>query len=119
MEPKYAQVNRWHIERWCPPEMYGSPEEWMLLTTENGVPALGPYPSRGEYEHAMTLEGRNGEFIQLTPTVAEHIARIIERSRDRNKLAGLAQKRNREARNGQNYLRWAYDVLETKEEKEV
>jgi len=24
-EPKYPAVNRWHIERWLPPETYGSP----------------------------------------------------------------------------------------------
>jgi len=26
-EPKYAAVNRWHIERWVPPEVYGSPRQ--------------------------------------------------------------------------------------------
>ena len=74
-EPKYPAVNRWHIERWVPPEVYGSPRAWYAQTIEreNGVsiPALGPYPSRGEYEHCFTLEGPSGEFVQLTPTIAE------------------------------------------------
>src|SRR5205807_600843 len=26
--PKYIPHNRWHIERWCPPELYGSPADW-------------------------------------------------------------------------------------------
>ena len=42
------------------------------------IPALGPYPSRGDYEHCFTLEGSQGEFVQLTPTVAERIAQAIE-----------------------------------------
>jgi hypothetical protein len=25
--PKYLPFERWHIERWMPPESYGSPEE--------------------------------------------------------------------------------------------
>jgi hypothetical protein len=84
-EPKYAPHDRWHIERWMPPESYGSPAEWHAQTLEiaNGlnIPALGPYPSRGDYEHCFTLEGPRGEFVQLTPAVARHIARAIEMSR--------------------------------------
>lgn len=84
-EPKYIPHDRWHIERWLPPESYGSPEQWYAETMEiqNGrsIPALGPYPSRGEYEHCFTLEGSRGEFVQLTPAVARHIARAIEASR--------------------------------------
>ncbi len=57
-EPKYPAVNRWHIERWLPPEVYGSPRAWYAQTIEreNGIsiPALGPYPSRGEYEHCFS-----------------------------------------------------------------
>ena len=83
LEPKYTPQNRWHIERWVPPEAYGSPDQWyaQTLEIENGrnIPALGPYPSRGEYEHCFTLEGPRGEFIQLTPTVARHIARAGKR----------------------------------------
>jgi hypothetical protein len=82
LEPKYTPQNRWHIERWVPPEAYGSPDQWyaQTLEIENGrnIPALGPYPSRGEYEHCFTLEGPRGEFIQLTPAVVRHIARAIE-----------------------------------------
>jgi hypothetical protein len=94
-EPKYAPHNRWHIERWMPPESYGSPEAWRAQTLEiaNGrnVAALGPYPSRGDYEHCFTLEGPRGEFVQLTPAAARHIARAIETSR------GIAPAKKREA----------------------
>src|SRR2546430_613040 len=47
------------------------------LAGGQNIAALGPYPSRGEYEHCFTLETPKGEFIQLTPTIAEHIARAI------------------------------------------
>ncbi len=113
MEPKYPQVNRWHIEKWCPAEMYGSPAFWELTTREEGVQALGPYPSRGDYEHCMTLEGSRGEFIQLTPTIAEHIARRIEWSRS-NWNGRRERKRlyDREARNDKEYDRWADMVMD-------
>jgi hypothetical protein len=114
--PKYAQTNRWHIERWCPPELYGSPTEWYARTveTEGGrrIPALGPYPERGEYELAFTLEGPRGEFVQLTPTIAEYVARAIEFGR-RMSPGTLRQAVERRARSEENdYEQWAYDVLD-------
>jgi len=115
-EPKYPAVNRWHIERWVPPEVYGSPRAWYAQTIEreNGIsiPALGPYPSRGEYEHCFTLEGRRGEFLQLTPTIAEHVARAIEWSRQSPRVKSRAHLYEREQRVDRNYERWAYDVLD-------
>ncbi len=94
-EPKYLPHDRWHVERWMPPESYGSPEAWHAETMEiengRGIAALGPYPSRGDYEHCFTLEGPRGEFVQLTPAVARHIARAIEASR------GVARSKSREA----------------------
>jgi hypothetical protein len=114
-EPKYVLHNRWHIERWMPPESYGSPETWhaQTLEIENGrnIPALGPYPSRGDYEHCFTLEGPGGEFIQLTPAAARHIARAIEFGR----MALRAKRREaleaRTHREEKEYDAWANGVL--------
>ena len=115
-EPKYPAVNRWHIEKWLPPEVYGSPRAWYAQTTERedgvSVPALGPYPSRGDYEHCFTLEGPRGEFVQLTPTVAEHIARAIEWSRKFSRAAKNRALQDREQREEQAYEAWAYDLLD-------
>ena len=115
-EPKYPAVNRWHIERWVPPEVYGPPREWYAQTIEreNGVsiPALGPYPSRGEYEHCFTLEGPRGEFVQLTPTVAERIARAIEFSRAHSRSSSRRSLYDRESREERTYENWAFDVLD-------
>ena len=77
--PKYPQVNRWHIERWVPPEDYGSPASWAMQEEKE----LGPFPRRGDYEHSVVIEGKRGEFLQLTPTIVEHIAKSIEWSRRR------------------------------------
>lgn len=84
--PKYFPLDRWHIERWVPPETYGSPEAWRLQTLEREdgkfVPALGPFPYRGDYEHSFTVEDADGNFVQLTPAIARHIALAIEFSRN-------------------------------------
>lgn len=116
LEPKYAAVNRWHVERWVAPEAYGSPQAWYAQTVEsaNGIriPALGPYPSRGEYEHCFTLQGWCGEFVQLTPTIVEHLARAIEWSRGvptATRRVGLYE---RERRNERAFESWAYDLLD-------
>ena len=116
LEPKYPAVNRWYIERWLPPETYGSPRAWYAQTIEreNGIsiPALGPYPSRGEYEHCFTLEGPRGEFVQLTPTIAEHLARAIEWSRRFPRAKVRGQLYDREQRAERNYEQWAFDVMD-------
>jgi hypothetical protein len=89
------------------PRLNGTCRRWR----SQSVPALGPYPSRGDYEHCFTLEGPHGEFIQLTPAVARHIARAIETSR----VAPRAKKRealeDRTRREEREYDAWAEEVL--------
>ncbi len=104
-EPKYVPHDRWHIERWMPPESYGSPEAWYEQTVEveDGIRvlALGLYPSRGEYEHCFTLESASGEFIPLTPVACDWIVRAIEWSRRQprsSRRAALAARESRRAR---------------------
>ena len=115
-EPKYAAVNRWHIERWMPPETYGSPRQWYAQTVEreNGlsIPALGPFPYRGEYEHCFTLQDRLGEFVQLTAAAAEHIAHAIEWSRKAPRAAGKRRIDERSAREERAGDQWSYDLLD-------
>ena len=123
--PKYFPHERWHLERWCAPELYGSPEQWYAQTLEvegaHSIPALGPYPARGEYEHCFTLAGcarcgiahaSCGAFLPLTPSVVEHIARAIEFSRGLPAAARLSALREREARAERAYDRWAFDLLD-------
>jgi hypothetical protein len=113
--PKYLPLNRWHVERWMPPECYGSPEEWYTQTieVEDGIriAALGPYPSRGEYEHCFTLESTSREFIPLSASACDWIARAVEwaRRRPRGSLRGALQAR--EARRTRTWDREADAVL--------
>ena len=85
-----------------PPEFYGSPEEWRALTseTEDGIriPALGPYPARGDYEHCFTLQSTAGEFEPLSPAVCDWIVRAIEWSRRQTRSDRRAALAQREAR---------------------
>src|SRR5882757_11200639 len=115
-EPKYPQVNRWHVERWVPAEAYGSPRAWYTQTLERAdgksVAALGPYPERGEYEHCFTLQGLRGEFVQLTPTIVEHVARAIEWARGRDNAKQRARLHEREAREERAYEEWAFEVMD-------
>jgi hypothetical protein len=115
-EPKYVPTDRWHIERWLPPEAYGTPVEWASQTveTENGIriPALGPYPSRGEYEHCFTLSDSEGGFMQLSPTACDWIVRAIQWTRMQPRRLGRTAFGNRENRREQDWERLADDVLD-------
>jgi hypothetical protein len=113
--PKYEPFDRWHIERWIPPELYGSPARWYEMTAEiEGAQlcaALGPYPSEGEYEHCVTLEA-HGNFLPLDAASVERIVRMIEFSRLVPKSASLAAIRAREEKRGDDFEKWAYDTLD-------
>ena len=114
--PKYLPVERWHVERWLPPEAYGSPEEWYRRTTEVedgvGFPALGPYPSRGEYEHCFTLQAASGEFIGLTPTACDWVVRAIEWARRQTRVMRRDAIVARESLRNLDWDRVATDVLD-------
>ena len=116
--PKYLPHDRWHLERWLPPELYGPPERWYERTIEQeegaaaGIPALGPFPREGEYEHCFTLEGPQGEFLPLSAGVVEWLARAIEYSRAipaARKRRALAE---REERDDREYEEWAWELLD-------
>jgi hypothetical protein len=115
-EPKYIPAERWHIERWMPPEAYGSPEEWFARTveTEDGIriPALGPYPSRGEYEHCFTLEGPRGEFLPLSAAACDWIVRAVAWSRRQTRGDGRQVIAAREERRERDWDRDADDLLD-------
>jgi hypothetical protein len=114
--PKYVPEDRWHIERWMPPESYGSPEDWRAQTTEveDGirVPALGPYPSRGEYEHCFTLQTTCGDFLPLTAAACDWIVRAIEWSRRQPRRANRNAIAARESRRANDWERTADDMLD-------
>ena len=114
--PKYLPVDRWHVEHWIPPEVYGSRDEWYWRTieVEDGIrlPALGPYPSRGEYEHCFTLETAVGEFVPLTACACDWVVRAIAWARQQTRRAGRAAIVKRESRRERDWGRAVSDVLD-------
>jgi hypothetical protein len=114
--PKYLPCDRWHIERWTPPESYGSPAQWYAQTLEAEnralIPALGPYPSRGEYEHCFTLADARGEFVPLDGAACEAIVRAIEWARAQDAAAHRAALDSREARSERAWESFADDALD-------
>jgi hypothetical protein len=113
--PKYIPHDRWHVERWLPPESFGSPEAWYAQTieVEDGirVPALGPYPSRGEYEHCFTLEGAGGQFMPLDTVACDWIVRAIEWSHRQPRQAKREALGARESRRRHHFDGAAEEVL--------
>jgi hypothetical protein len=113
--PKYFPHERWHVERWMPPEAYGSPEEWYRQTVEtaNGrsVPALGPFPSRGEWEHCFTIQTPGGEFLALTSEICDYVVRAVEWSRGQSKAVKREALYRNEERRRSEYDRFVDDVL--------
>jgi len=114
--PKYLPVDRWHVEHWMPPEIYGSPEEWYDRTVEveDGIrlPALGPYPSRGEYEHCFTLQTAKGEFLPLTPSACDWVVRAIQWARRQMRTARRMSIMRREVDRERQWDRVATDLLD-------
>jgi hypothetical protein len=114
--PKYLPVDRWHVERWIPPEIYGSRDEWYRRTieVEDGIrlPALGPYPSRGEYEHCFTLETAVGEFVPLTVSACDWVVRAIASARRQTRGAARAAIVKRESCRERDWDRTISDVLD-------
>jgi hypothetical protein len=114
-EPKYFPHDRWHVERWMPPESYGSPESWLRQTIEicdaQSIPALGPYPSRGDWEHCFTIQSLAGEFLPLAPAICEQVVRAIEWSRAQPRSRSMAALRGREAKRHRDYEKFVDSVL--------
>ncbi len=115
-EPKYLPIERWHIERWISPEEYGSPRQWRAQTTEFvdgiAIPALGPYPSRGDYEHCFTLQTPRGEFLALTSNVCDYAARAVAYSLRTAARARELATRRREERVARSWDARADDILD-------
>jgi hypothetical protein len=113
--PKYFPHDRWHIERWFPPEQYGSPDQWYAQTIEaeggRSLPALGPYPARGDWEHCVTLERPGGGFLALTANVCDYVIRAVEWAKAQPASAQLAALERREDQRERDWHRHAEQVL--------
>ena len=81
--------------------------------TASAYPRLGLIPNAVNTSIASRSKARGGEFVQLTPTVAEYIACAIEAGRHAS--AGERRKaiEERERRSERDYDNWAWDVLDS------
>lgn len=74
---KYPQTDNCFIfEMWCPPENYGTPEEWEQNFTQHigghRIETLGGYPREGEYELVMALKTPKRNIpVELTATICD------------------------------------------------
>ncbi len=63
---------RWHLEKWCAPEHFGTPEQWyasaMMDVGGMLMNVLGPYPAEGDYIRVIVFENyHTGEFVKPEP----------------------------------------------------
>lgn len=75
--PKYQFASRWVVEKWHPPEFFGSREHWDKVTAEytathGTLLELGPYPSEGDYVFMWKCENVDGSYLEITPTLAQY-----------------------------------------------
>lgn len=84
----HITFDRWILEKWVPPEIYGSPRFWNYRE-------LGPFPAEGEYELSQIIEGPGHSFVQITPSIVDYLVRRVEagRSIDRTKRKLAIEKR--------------------------
>lgn len=116
--PKYWPGNCWHLEKWCPPSDYGSPEQWGKMGEDvvgaYTIDTAGPYPSRGEYELVMPLTDDGtpqGKVMELSASVVELIIHLINKSRDLRFAQRKAAILQREARKQREEFNFYYDYL--------
>lgn len=86
---------RYIFEILCPPENYGTADEWEQQTHRwiegRKVETLGPYPGEGEYELVKVIEkeyvNKKGvcwkkEYVPLTPTIVDVLLATAIANRD-------------------------------------
>ncbi|HKO03742.1 MAG TPA: hypothetical protein VJW51_03285, partial [Candidatus Acidoferrales bacterium] len=86
----------------------------LTVEREDGsnIPALGPFPSEGEYEHCFTLEGPSGEFLPLSAAAVEWLVRAIEFCRALPPADRRRALLDRETKKDADYESWAYAKLD-------
>jgi len=109
--PKYLPKECFFLEKWCPPEMYGSPETWGKLGEEvvgsMTVDTAGPFPSRGEYELVFPLTSDHtplGTPIPLYGAVIEMIVGVIQQGRNFSHAQRRAAIQQRVEREDEQYI---------------
>jgi hypothetical protein len=115
-EPKNMPFDRFHLERWFGPETFGSKADWYDYTTEvfNGIEfaAMGPYPSRGEYEACYCFENPDGTYQELQPHVVETVIRAFQYQRSITDLERKQALKDREEKKKKADDDFAYSLVD-------
>ena len=117
--PKYLPANSWHLEGWCPPEDYGTPDLWRRAGEEvvagMTVDTAGEFPARGEYELVFPLTtdfSGMGKPLPLAPALVEQLIQMVRAGRERfspvQRKAAIEQRLQRE---DQGFTRKAIDIM--------
>lgn len=118
-EPKNMPFNRFHLERWFGPECFGPKDHWYEITEEefNGVKfaALGPFPSRGEYEACFCFENPDGTYQELQAHVVETVIQAFQYQRAITALERKKGLQDREDRKKKADDDFAYDLVKDAE----
>lgn len=87
LAPKYGRGEKWILEKWCPPTLYGSPETWDTQTVSaEGYYQVGPYPAHGEYECVAVFSTGPGPrgYVPLEPGTVDLQTRLCFLGRSRS-----------------------------------
>ena len=79
-QPKYGRGEKWILEKWCPPALYGLPEAWDRQTlSPEGFYQVGPFPAHGEFECVAVFSTGPGPagYIPLEPGCVDLQARLV------------------------------------------
>lgn len=117
--PKYLPANCWHLEGWCPPEDYGTPETWRKAGEEvvagMTIDTAGEYPAHGEYELVLPITADFsgcGKPLPLNTALIANIVGMVRAGRERysfvQRKAAIEQRLIREE---QGFTRKAIDML--------
>ena len=103
--PKYADaLERYVFEMLCPPENYGTPEQWEEQFTQmidgQRIETLGPYPRHGEYELVKVIETPTKRaFVPLTEAICDALVTTAKLNRDLPAQVKVEAKREQDRRN--------------------
>ena len=99
----YAK-DKYVFEMLCPPENYGTPEEWRAAFTEwidgQSIDTLGPFPREGEYELVRVLETPEKKLpVPLTEAICDALVATAKLNRElpeRIKREAAKERRDKE-----------------------
>lgn len=115
-EPKNMPFDRWHLETWLPPSHFISREHWHEITEEefNGekFAALGPFPSRGEYEACYCFENADGTYQELFSHVVETVCKALNYQKTISALKRQEAIAKREEKKKTDDYNFAFDLAD-------